>query len=55
MVEYKFNFEKFQRGYKKLCPCLVPSKDTAIQENMCPCTEFTDNGACRCGLFVKVE
>lgn len=54
-MEYKFNFERFQSTFGKLCPCLVPNKETAVQDNMCPCKEFRDSGKCRCMLFKKNE
>lgn len=54
MTEYKFDMERFRKLNGKLCHCLIPSKTTAIQENMCPCKEFIDTGICRCKLFNEV-
>lgn len=53
MRQFKFEHEKFKKYYGKLCPCLVPTKKTATQENMCPCKEFIENANCRCMLFVE--
>ena len=55
MTDYKVNFERLQRTVGKLCPCLVASKETAVQENICVCKEFIDTGVCRCLLFTKIE
>jgi len=53
-MKYEFDFEKFQKMHGKLCPCLIPRRDTAVQENMCPCKTFVKHGVCRCGLFKEV-
>ena len=52
MTECKFNLERYQKQVGKLCPCIVPSKATAIQENICPCKEFNEKGKCICKLFI---
>jgi len=52
-MKYYFDFEKFQQHNGKLCPCIMPNRQTAIQDNICPCKEFIEEGKCRCMLFVK--
>ena len=53
MIE--FDFDKFKKSYGKLCPCLLPSRDTATLNNMCPCKSFLEDKKCRCGLFKEVK
>jgi len=51
--EYKVNKERLLKTIGRLCPCLVPSRETSVHKNICPCTEFVDTGKCRCLLFVE--
>lgn len=46
--------EVLREGFKKkggYCPCKVEE----IDENICPCDEFINEGKCHCGLFEIVE
>jgi len=54
-MDFIFNLEKFQKHQGRLCPCLLPSKTTAIQSNICPCKEFITQGKCRCMLFKEIK
>ena len=47
----KFNFKRFQNQFGKLCPCIVPNRETAIQDNICPCKDFVKDKKCVCKLF----
>ena len=49
----RFDYGKFKKLYGKLCPCLVPSRETSVKDNMCPCTTFVEERKCRCGLFIE--
>jgi len=53
-MKFEVKLDKLQKHYGKLCPCLIPNRDTAVQDNICPCREFIDEGKCRCRLFVEV-
>lgn len=50
-----FDFERFQKTYGKLCPCLIPNRENSIKDNICPCKEFIESGKCRCFLFEEEE
>ena len=54
-MKFEVDHEKLQQYYERLCPCLIPNRDTAIQENICPCRMFINEGKCRCGLFKEVK
>jgi len=51
MTKCTVSFERLQKTAGKLCPCLVPNKETAVQDNICVCQTFLDTGVCRCNLF----
>jgi len=54
-MKYEFKWSMFEKFVGKICPCLVLTRETAIQDNICPCKEFRETQVCRCNLFKKVN
>lgn len=54
-IVYKFDFTKFKECEGRLCPCIVPSRDSCNSDNICPCDKFRKHGKCVCGLFMLDE
>ena len=54
-MKFEIDHNRLQKHVGKLCPCIVPTKETVIQDNICICKEFIKSGTCVCGLFKKLE
>ena len=54
-MKFIIEHNKLKEQFGKLCPCIVPTRKTAIQENLCPCKQFVLTGHCVCELFKCLE
>jgi ferredoxin-thioredoxin reductase catalytic subunit len=54
LTENKELLEVLRQGFKEkggYCPCKLEDND----DNICPCSEFINEGICHCGFFVEVD